>query len=252
MREFSSRLRRAQPKSIDFFLGVNPQFRDIGKLAIAASLIQRDQAEHLQPEPKDDWYRYFFSEILGHGNKLEDTLRNTFSIVTFNFDRSFEFAFSDWIEAVYGLTKREAYEAAGTVPVVHVNGRLGGIPWVSGESDARDYEPDVAPEELMAIASRLRLVGDQDPDPSVAERVRALLDSAERVFFLGFGYHDANLAWLARQGLHLVSRRNSSAIFGSFLGCPAGRIAVVNDGYFVQNAGASCFDVLNNSRDFWD
>src|SRR5712675_414174 len=85
---FRNELRYSQRSSVDAFLeDWEADFMEVGKAAIAASLIRHEDRDKIVDDP--NWYRRLFSEMTDEG----DFSANKLGIVTFNYDRSLEYFF---------------------------------------------------------------------------------------------------------------------------------------------------------------
>jgi hypothetical protein len=200
--DFHYAIVNARPKTIDVFLRSRPEFRRLGKEAIAASLIPHELPNTLVApvDPDDDWYHYLFECL--HGDTTNDFLSNLFSVITFNFDRSFERALFTSVRHRYPISDEQAIEIVRKIPIVHVHGSLGGCTWLGDSNVPRDYEsPGALTSELVTkVAEGLRIIGDEVEGRN-AEIAQKLLSGASVVYFLGLGYHRMNLQWLFDQGL---------------------------------------------------
>src|SRR5260370_41652988 len=79
------------------------------------------------------------------------------------------------------------------MPVIHLHGRLGFLPWQSGES--RLYDSEITAESLRTGANNINIIHEditdgRDKDFSEAKR---LLADAEQVLLMGFGYNSTNV-----------------------------------------------------------
>jgi hypothetical protein len=210
-REFGDALLRSRRSSIDTFLEWNLQFAEIGKLAIAHQLIKCEKAEHIFQPPKnpigrpiggDDWYKYFFNSMLLSGSP-EEFARKRLLVLTFNYDRSFEFALFNAIKYSYTLSDQDAQKLMTTgLRTLHLHGDLGAL----FESDAtldqqRDFTPVLTPESVRIAQRRLRVVHDDSHDAlAVYDGANEALKAYEIVCFLGFSYNEMSLQRL-RPGL---------------------------------------------------
>jgi len=88
IRAFHRTLARTQFDSIDIFLEYQPEYREVGKLAIAAALIPCEREENLANPPIEGrhWYKFLFQRLMQRdgftGSKL--------SIISLNYDRSLQ------------------------------------------------------------------------------------------------------------------------------------------------------------------
>ncbi len=119
---FRDQLAKSLVESIDAFLETRQEFLDIGKRVIARLLMPLEQPDYL-PAREDDWYAYLLNRMIK--GSPDDFRANRLSVVTFNFDRSFEWALFTTLQARYGLSDDEAGDLASSVKVIHVHGDLG-------------------------------------------------------------------------------------------------------------------------------
>jgi hypothetical protein len=116
-RTLSTRLRTVRPLVIDYFLGWNPTLQEIGRLMIAAVILQceahfrqtganinRRKAIEAQPimltreqlmshnisKYSDAWVRFIAHKLVSGIRKSPDLFNNLVTFITFNYDGSFE------------------------------------------------------------------------------------------------------------------------------------------------------------------
>jgi hypothetical protein len=167
-----------------------PNDTDLGKYLIAYSLKQLELIDHLFPPNNSGWYQYLLNCLLGpdptdpfHGNNL--------SIVTFNYDRSIEAYLYNALIARFGLHPEEALRQLHKVPVVHVHGLLGQFPSV-------EYAPSSSVDEVATISKQINIIHEiKDDGASFCNEsfatANAWITGAEKVIFLGFGFHHDNV-----------------------------------------------------------
>lgn len=191
--DFRNQLRLAQRPSIDAFIRHRPEYLEIGKLTIAAGLIPNEKHESLFTlTPGDDsWYQYIWNHMHDPFDKITE---NQIAFITFNYDRSLEHYLITTLQAAYDRDLIECARVLDDIPIVHVYGQLGRLPWQ--EEGGRAYTPNVYSDSVRAAAEGIRVIGEDDLGQGVGEAVR-LLTSAEQVVFLGFGYHPENLELLS-------------------------------------------------------
>ncbi len=76
-----------QLPTVDQFLEGHPEFRDIGKHAIACALFRHEDRWELARRSKTRWYDYLWDELRQDIKNFDD---NKLTIITFNYDRSLE------------------------------------------------------------------------------------------------------------------------------------------------------------------
>lgn len=141
-RRFATALRDARPYSIDAFLEMQPMFANVGKFAIADVLLRAENQRTLSAAPeKVDWYRYLLNRVLVLRSKENFLVQaRRLSIVTFNFDRSFERALFTCLRAAFGSNDEETRQLATAIDVHHIHGLLGEPDWLHPDSeDATHY-----------------------------------------------------------------------------------------------------------------
>jgi hypothetical protein len=171
-------------ESIDEILGYRPDIADVGRKAIAEALTVSQH--HGRLFPPSGWYRFLFREL-----GLEDgdaDVSPALSVVTFNYDTSFEHFFQYAVtQSFVGERRAHAMRMIEGIPVLHVHGKLEDY-----------YENDAERTDQWVFEGRelpeLKLVF--DPELSqipVWQEARELMGAAEHVMFLGFGYGARNL-----------------------------------------------------------
>ena len=203
---------------MDLFLEDRPEFAAVGKAAIAAALIPFEDPDKLFPPnaPREHWYELLVNTLDKGPGSLP---KNAVSIVTFNYDRSLE----HYLYTVLTTRRRNdaaALEEMSSIPIIHVHGSLGGLSALT--SDGRPYSPDLDPETVRHSASRIIVVGEASGDTPEFEEARRRLEHAERIVFLGFGFHEASVR---RLGVFNKpwddDRRSRVKVLGTSRGVPA-------------------------------
>lgn len=219
---FKEKLKYSSRLSIDAFLESQPEFLDLGKTIMAAALLPREE-ESLFP-PTEDWCGYFFSKILTA--TPDDFRQNQLSIITFNFDRSFERRLYLAVTGSFPVDSEAAANLARAFPIVHVHGVLAQPAWLPRE--LRD-DPDafaleygqMANEGVLRIecARQIQIVHENSKTPET-RRAKELLRVAEVVAFIGFSFNEANLRKIGcPEILH------SKTVYGTCYGLGSGEVA---------------------------
>jgi len=214
---FRARLSASGRSSIDLFLEKRPNFLDVGKAAIVRALapyeidvefetlskpfkgLPGESPEAAQERRARRWYHYLFDRMMADGELTDNKL----SIITFNFDRSFERALYHVVEANYGGSASEIRKICLSIPVVHIHGSLGDPSWLSlsDENFARPYDAaNFGTNDVASCANTIQIVT-EEISRTVLARAHDLLKAAGVVCFLGFSYHPLNLKKLALENL---------------------------------------------------
>lgn len=187
--QFKYRLSRSGYYSVDAFLEQNREFLVIGKLLIADCLKRREVPDHLFAPHDPGWYQYFFNCLLG--TSPDAIADNPVTVITFNYDRSLEFYLHESIANRYKASSVVALALLRTIPIIHVHGILGEYPEVP-------YSPQADGDTLKSISEKIQIVHEltdntNDFCNTEFRKAHDALASAERIFFLGFGFHEDNV-----------------------------------------------------------
>jgi hypothetical protein len=197
---FAQALRRSHQPSIDLFVepGVQAALRPLAREAIAAALIPCESGDDLHS--KSGWYEYLFTRI---GSRLEHFEKSRISIITFNYDRSIDAFFFDTLKTAFGLDDADcAAFMHEHFPIVHVSGQLGALPtFANGSDHVRSYSTAVQADTVKECAADIKILSDGVADSAELDTARDYLARAQVICFLGFGYHETNIARLKLDGI---------------------------------------------------
>jgi len=210
---FRDALERSGRSSVDVFLEYRSEFLSLGKTAIAALLTPFEVEANLFTADRN-WYEYLFRYL---GPSLNDLSRSNLSVVTFNYDRSFEHYLFTTLQHSFDLSTAKAFEYLDrSVPVVHVYGKLGELPHASGVSGVgvRSYQaPDPTNRSDVALAVRdgIKIMHEGATGDNLAlGRAQQLVREADVICFLGFGYLEENL-----NRLRFDRRKDDALVWGT-------------------------------------
>lgn len=190
IRDFSKNLAYSGRQSVDAFLEHRPEFLKVGKLAITLSLIPYENELRLFDRKKyeTNWYEYLFNKLNAPFNSFHE---NKLAIITFNYDRSIEHYLITALSSAYGKSTEECAVQLNTIPIIHVHGRLGALPWQEGFK--RLYEPEPFIDEVEDVSEQIKVITEDVKDSSEFKESFTEMRNASDIIFLGFGYHDDNL-----------------------------------------------------------
>lgn len=187
IRKFAVPLKECNLPSIDAFLENRPEFEEVGKAAIAGTLIPLEKKSNLS---RKGWYEYLHSKLIG---KKDQFRNNKLSVITFNYDRSFEYSLFKAVRSAYGLSDKECKAYLNTIPVIHVYGKLGDPAYLS-EKYGRPYRPDLSDDIISKCVKAIKVIHEKETEE--LKQARELLKKAEIICCLGFGYHPENVGRL--------------------------------------------------------
>lgn len=190
IRTFSYELKYSGRPSVDAFLEHRAEFLKVGKLAIALGLIPCEEEHRLFDIHREEpgWYEYLFNKLDAPFDKFDE---NKLSIITFNYDRSIEHYLFKALKSSYGKSDDECSKKLNEIPIIHVHGQLGKLPW-QGEP-ARPYSANYRTADLKTASEQITVISEDIDTSPTFKRAFKLLRDAEKIFFFGFGYHDVNL-----------------------------------------------------------
>lgn len=240
--DFQKALAWSGAYSVDAFLENRPEFMNLGKALIALLLISREQPTKLiNPPSNTSWMRYLVSRMAAP--TFEDFGLNRVSFVTFNYDRNIEYYLCQALANTWGRTEAEAGAVLKTMPIIHLHGQLGNLPWQS-DADVRDYDPAVNREALAVCVKAMKIVHEGIDDRRAQfEAAKAQMRDAERIYFLGVGFGRTNMdrldvlnlppgkAWASEMG-------NTDAEFAA--------LSTIYNGHLELRRATDCYQLVSN------
>ena len=200
--DFHKCLSKADMPSVDLFLEHRTEFMTIGKLSIVLTLSLFEQEKKLfDPTIKGkSWYEYLWNKL--NDAHFEEFDKNQLAIITFNYDRSFEHYLFTVMQGLYNKSDQEIVEKLSTIPIIHVHGRLGVLPWQDGVIKRR-YDAGIFYDQTKDLSDQIKVLSESvDRSPEFDEAFR-ILSSAKKICFLGFGYNNKNLQRLRIKSINV-------------------------------------------------
>lgn len=220
--KFHSALFYSGKPSVDAFLEHRTEFTAIGKAAMACALLPQEN-RHSLFAVANSWYEYLHGRM---NCPLEEFGGNAIAFITFNYDRSLECYLHTCLVNTYGLSDDQAALALSEIPIIHVHGQLGRLPWQVGPDDARAYNQEMTPESVAIASKSIRVIHEDAEGDPILEEATKVINSAERLVFLGFGYLEQNIT-----RLRLDLDRRLSFLGGTAVGLKAQEQARVRRGF---------------------
>jgi hypothetical protein len=221
--QFKDAFNKSRIKSIDLFIANNSKLAPIGKYIIAFEIFraerrslfgeeakfQQEQVLYLQNHGRrgpqdllsgpfflgDDWYSYLYNRIIDGANgkdALPDFSNGNLTFITFNYDRSLEqFLYEALRNSFTEVEEDKIIQSLRKLKILHVYGQTAFLKW-QHPSDCVDYKTQINESLLERAAKNIRTIFEekQNEELTAAQHV---LEQAENVFFLGFGYAQENL-----------------------------------------------------------
>lgn len=209
--DFFSNLAKSGQLSVDAFLEHRREFLNVGKLAIALYLIKYEREGSIFKIDRKElsWYEYLFNKL---DAPFEEFGNNKLSIITFNYDRSLEYFLFTALKNTSGRPDEKCAEELNKIPIIHVHGRLGMLPWQGKLS--RPYRPECSLNELEMASKQIIVIREDVKTHKSFKQAFDLMSTSTRIFFLGFGYHDANLERLNIKEIKHISKEGTALGLG--------------------------------------
>jgi hypothetical protein len=176
MESFSEQLRLSAQFSVDAFLEHRPEFLELGKAAMALILVRHEYktpgtswSDTLWRGQDANWMRYLFGRLNAPFERFPEI---PVSFITFNYDRAMEHFLVTTLQNRYGKTEAECAVVLERIPIVHLHGRLGYLPWQKGEG-RRPYNAEMN-REVMKICVKSSAASRNLPDYYKQRRVSAV------------------------------------------------------------------------------
>jgi len=156
---------------VDAFLEHRIEFLDIGKAAIASRLIGLEDKDRIFTT-KNSWYQHLYGALNCTQSEFAD---NALSVVTFNYDRSLECYLHACLANTYGVSEERAAELLEHIPIVHVHGSLGRLPWQSGDAKVQPYSAELNPESVAAARDSIKVIHEGHHKDLVLQEARDVI-----------------------------------------------------------------------------
>jgi len=239
---FREALRDSGKESVDAFLEHRTDYINVGKAAIAQELTRHEAHSVLFHSQGENLYFYLYKHL---NATPEEFTNNQLTIITYNYDRSFEHFLFTALRNSYRLADEQTAELMRYIPIIHLHGHLGLLPW-QGEG-GRNYGSGDRLEDVSIASKNIKIIHEQidvDEDPEF-QRAHHYLSNTSRLIFLGFGYDRTNLL-----RLRLPKESTQLQVFGSCYGMTESETTNLKFKFFRGHAtlGRSEYDALNFLR----
>lgn len=193
--------------SIDDFLDINQEDTYInrcGKVAIVKSILESERNSRLFFSAQDretldisslsnTWLVKFF-KLLIRSSKAETAFDNV-AFVNFNYDRCLEHFFTNALKALYRLSQEEADKISRNIKIYHPYGTLG---YSTGSSPLEGIPFGNTNVDLIEVSKGIKTYTEKLEEHET-DVIRELIRSADTLIFLGFAFHEQNMALITPQ-----------------------------------------------------
>jgi hypothetical protein len=246
-----NRLTTVDPIVIDYFLGLNPDLSDIGKLMIAWVLLECEafyckykvnvnhQESTHNTKTADNWYRFLVHKLVTGCADGNDLLRNKVSFVTFNYDVFLEYELYRSLRAISQFSEGNVIDKFFEGDrFIHVYGKI-----------RQDFTQDIPDTTLDLFAKRVmeltsassNFLGDsqefnnlldvsynasktirtmaphEKTSSGEIEKAKKVIMDANVVYILGYGFDENNSRLLGLyDSLHIGAIQEKTVLFTNF------------------------------------
>lgn len=202
--EFAKKLKHDGSYSIDNFLErFKAKYLLIGKLAIAQILSKYEDTSIFFSN--DNWYRHLHNIMKKDVASLDEYAQNQVSFVTFNYDRSLEyFLYTALISFHENANENTVTSVLNKIPIIHLYGKIDPLPFEPNMSNnGRPYGKGYTLSQFKSYKENIYIIFENIPGLLSKNFLQAheLMKNAERIYFLGFGFHPQNLDRLLPKNL---------------------------------------------------
>jgi len=189
---FLSDIETCNLKSIDDFINKSDNYI-IGKILICYVLIKSEIQSDVNMT-EENWLSEFWYILTRNISRNNFTrVFNKLKIITFNYDRTFEWFLFKALVGTFKLNVQEAYGIMHHLPILHVYGKLGSLPWEKSNLK-RGLDENVASfSDIISISNAIRTIGETKLDDHLQSLIYDFINYSNSVYFLGFGFHESNL-----------------------------------------------------------
>ena len=188
--EFLKRFCWSPYSSPDRFLEDYSIYVTAGRFCIARVLVEKEDERTLSAPhaPDQSWYELVINKLELGSDSYSD---NELTLISFNYDRSFEHYLWRVINALFDQRKQIESAWNQRPKAIHVHGALGSYDPIFG--NGRQYTPDFTGDSLKTAADGIRIIHEVDDQDEVFDAAEEALRGAARIYFLGFGFDSRNI-----------------------------------------------------------
>ena len=218
--QFNTQFAGSHKASIDSFLENRAEYLTLGKALIAMSIFEFESYDLLFNDDEQNWYKYLLRNI--HDN-WDNFPENKLSIITYNYDRSFEYFLLNDLAMTYGKNNKVIKDKLKLIPFEHVHGAIDSLPSDYFPGYGKQYKQDFTGENINNAMQNLHLIYEEAEVKKAYGKVHEILNKAEHIFILGFGFDKRNL-----ERLDLLKNASKAQIFATRTGISNLEVNTIN------------------------
>ncbi|MFD1612073.1 SIR2 family protein [Sphingomonas tabacisoli] len=181
----------------------------VAKIAIAEAILRyeresplynRDDPFTVPDNALDNSWLLPFGRILTTDLQKTDVGRifDALTIITFNYDRTIERALPHILTQSYGMSLSEAQDIVRKkLRIFHPYGQVGYLDWFKEDGDVEvGYGRDGFGRFNEIIGDLKTFTEQMNEEAEQVTKIREAVQQAQKIVFIGFGYHDQNMTLL--------------------------------------------------------
>lgn len=230
LKNFHHQLYKSGRTSIDSFLEHRKDLTELGKVLIAQTLLSLEESSKLFTD-EENWYQYLWNRLNTQVHKFNN---NKLRIITFNYDRSFEYYLFSVLKNSFNLSDTQSSKHLNRFTVLHLYGKLGDLPFeATNQKLSIEYGEEIEDLDKLKYASEsINIVHDKS-NLEQFEIAEGILKESQRIYFLGFGFDPINVQ---RFNLTSIKNLNDKKIKATFYG--------ITDTELKQNLGRRLYNLI--------
>ncbi len=238
MNDFAKALSNSPLTSVDSFLESQPHFIEIGKACIGAELLVAENEGRLfkywQDKRYSLWKKWKKPDFkIGHGDfendgswyqelflllkePIDKFKQNNVVFITFNYDRSLEQYLYLSLKNTYGANDEECRNITKEIPIIHVYGHLGLLPWqteLGAKTETSVYGAGRDSSRISIAVKNIDIIHQGKTNLEKFDEAFKHLQNAKRICVIGFGFNEENI-----KRLRLHELRESQRLYGTVYG----------------------------------
>lgn len=225
--------------SIDDFLDVHAndtRIQRVGKMAIVKCILQAEKDSKLYLDKSDIYNRLSIGKfestwlvklmrmlVRGLPSGRREEIFNDIAFIVFNYDRCLEHFLVHALQQFYSIDENEANSIFNKLTIIHPYGVAAPFKTTNGGqglyfgAEGHGFTP-----KYWELSEGVRTYTERITDEDELRKIHKQMELAERIVFLGFGFHDQNIELLRPpKGLGLKQ------IFATAKGMSASDVALV-------------------------
>jgi hypothetical protein len=210
--EIHATLKNSRPASIDHFMKLHPEYSELLK-AIIYRIITEKQIKHEENNNLlESWLSDLWHKMIDDCFDYESFKQNRIHFITFNYDIVLETFFTRTISNLFSSTTNVAIDKIIPFKIIHVFGNL---------IEPLKHNPSKS-SLWFQLGSKIKTIYESTAN-NIDKDFKYLIDKAEEIHFVGFGFHKMNLDILS-----FDTWDKSKVITGSRIGLSNAQLEDIN------------------------